>query len=126
MVGPTWTRVYFALGSDCLPALSQGTASLLPRVFLLAYCSHAHDLMVQMIQGCISMSHSVMSPWGLLSTPYSVHLHGTLYPMTDYCTYDWWRVSMPVSADALQASLRFYYRYLLYLDHGTLAIGTIT
>ena len=27
MVGPTWTRVRSTLGSDCLPALSQGTAS---------------------------------------------------------------------------------------------------
>ena len=28
MVGPTWPRVRSTLGSDCLPALSQGTASL--------------------------------------------------------------------------------------------------
>ena len=62
MVGPTWTRVHFTLGLDCLPALSQGTASLLPCVFESAYCSHAHDLMVWMIQGCISTSHLVMSP----------------------------------------------------------------
>ena len=27
MVGPTWPRVRSALGSDCLPTLSQGTAS---------------------------------------------------------------------------------------------------
>ena len=109
MAGPTWTRVRFTLGLDCLPTLSQRTASLLPCVFGFAYCPHAHDSMIRMIQGCISMSHSVMSPWGLLFTPYSVCLHGTLYPMTDYCIYDWWRVPMPASADALQASLRFYY-----------------
>ena len=28
MVGPTWPRVRFTLGSDCLPVLFQGTASL--------------------------------------------------------------------------------------------------
>ena len=28
MVGPTWTRVRFALGSDCSPLLFQGTALL--------------------------------------------------------------------------------------------------
>ena len=49
MVGPTWTRVHFTLGSDWLPALSQGTAMLLPRVSGTAYCSHVHDLMIQMI-----------------------------------------------------------------------------
>ena len=105
MVGPTWTRVHSALGSDCLPVLSQGTASLLPHVFRFSYCSHVHDLMIWMIQGCISTSHLVMSPWGLLFTPYSICLHGALYPMMNYCTYDWWRVLMPASADALQVSL---------------------
>ena len=107
MVGPTWMRVCFTVGSDCLP--SQGTASLLPRVFWSAYCSHAHDSMVRMIQGCISTLHSVMSPWGLLFTSYSVCLHGILYPMMDCYAYDWWRVSRPASADALQVYLRFYY-----------------
>ena len=57
MVGPTWTRVCLTLGSDCLPALSQRTALLLPCVSWTAYCSHAHDSMIWMIQGCISMSH---------------------------------------------------------------------
>ena len=28
MVGPTWPRVRSSLGSDCLPALSQGTFSI--------------------------------------------------------------------------------------------------
>ena len=27
MVGPTWMRVHFALGLDCLPMLLQGTVS---------------------------------------------------------------------------------------------------
>ena len=50
-----------------------------------------------------------MSPWGLISITYSVHIHGILYLMMDYNTYDWWRVSRPASADALQVSLQFYY-----------------
>ena len=105
MVGPTWTRVRFTLGSDCLPALSQGTASLLPHVSWTAYCSHGHDSMIRMIQGCISTLRLSMSPWGLFPTAYPVCLHGTLYPMMDYYVYDWWRASRPASADALQASL---------------------
>ena len=109
MVGPTWTRVCLTLGSDCLPALSQVTASFLSRASWSAYCSHAHDLMIQMIQGFISMSHLSMSPWGLFLTSYSVCLHGALYPMMDYHIYDWWRVSRPASADPLQVSLLFYY-----------------
>ena len=109
MVGPTWTRVRFTLGLDCLPALSQGTTSPLSRVSWTAYCSHAHDSMIRVIQGCISTSYLSMSPWGLFTTSYSVHLHGTLYPMTDYRIYDWRRMSRPASADALQVSLWFYY-----------------
>ena len=65
--------------------------------------------MIQVIQGCISTSHLSMSPWKLFHTSHSVCLHGTLYPMTDYYIYDWRRVLGPASADALQASLRFYY-----------------
>ena len=109
MVGPTWTRVRLILGSDCLSALPQGTTLLLSRVSWTAYCSHAHDSMIQMIQGCISTSHLSMSPWGLFPTSYSVCLHGTLYPMMNYYIYDWWKVSRPASADALQVSLHFYY-----------------
>ena len=30
MVGPTWTRVRLTLGSDCLPALFQGTIVMTP------------------------------------------------------------------------------------------------
>ena len=101
MVGPTWTRVRFALGSDCLPTLSQGTALLLPRFSGTAYCLHAHDSMIWMIQGCISTSRLSMSPWGLFPTAYSVHLHGTLYPMMDYYVDNWRRVLRPTSADAL-------------------------
>ena len=109
MVGPTWTRVRLTLGLDCLPALFQGTALPLSRVSWTAYCSHAHDSMIWVIQGCISTSQLSMSPWGLFHASYSVCLHGTLYPMMDYYAYDWRRVLQLASADALQASLRFYY-----------------
>ena len=89
MVGPTWMRVHLTLGSDCLPALSQGTALLLSHVSWTAYCLHACDSMIWVIQGCISTSYLSMSPWGLFSISYSIHLHGTLYPMMDYYIYDW-------------------------------------
>ena len=114
MVGPTWTRVRLTLGSDCLPTLFQGTALPLSRVSWTAYCSHVNDLMLRMIQGCISTLHSSMSPWGLFRTSYFVCLQGTSYPMTDYYVYNWRRVLRPASADALQASLRFYYWYCSY------------
>ena len=68
MVGPTWTRVRLKLGSDCLPALSQGTALLLSRTSWSAYCSHVHDSMIWMIQGCISTLHLSMSPLGAVSS----------------------------------------------------------
>ena len=37
MVGPTWTRVRLTLGSDCFPALFQGTALSLPRALGTVY-----------------------------------------------------------------------------------------
>ena len=104
MVGPTWTRVHLTLGSDCLPTLSQGTTLLLPHVSWTAYCLHACDSMIWVIQGCISTSHLSMSPWGLFITSYSVCLHGALYPMTDYYVYSWWRALRPASAEALWVS----------------------
>ena len=109
MVGPTWTRVRFTLGSDCLPTLSQGTALPWPHVSWSVYCSHARDSMIRVIQGCTSTSYSSMSPWGLFTTSYSVCLHGILYPMTDCYVYDWRRALKPASADALRVSLWFYY-----------------
>ena len=89
MVGSTWTRVHLTLGLDCLPSLSQGTPLLLSHVSCYIYCLHAHDLMIWMIQGCISTLHLSMSPWGLLPTSYSVCLHGALYLMMDYYVYNW-------------------------------------
>ena len=82
--------------------------------------------MIWVIQGCISTLYLSMSPWGLFTTSYFVHLHGALYLMTDYYVGDWWRAQRPASADALQVSLQFHYRCLLYLDCGTMAIGMIT
>ena len=42
MVGPTWTRVRFALGLDCLPTLLQGTVSPLPLILCFLHCLCAH------------------------------------------------------------------------------------
>ena len=46
MVGSTWPRVRSTLGSDCLPTLSQGTASLL-RLFM--------DLLIAVFVFCTRM-----------------------------------------------------------------------
>ena len=62
MVGPTWMRVRFTLGLDCLPTVSQGTTLLLPHVSWTADCSHVHDLMIWVIQGCTSTLYLSMSP----------------------------------------------------------------
>ena len=42
ILGPTWPRVRSTLGSDCLPALSQGTASLRLAYGLTSYCLHCY------------------------------------------------------------------------------------
>ena len=68
MVGPTWPRVRSVLGSDCLPALSQGTALLRLNYGLTSHrlhCYRAHPMSRDW--GCISMSFSYLSmrPWGL-------------------------------------------------------------
>ena len=62
MVGPTWPRVRSILGSDCLPALSQGTALLRLDCGLISHCLHcyrAHPMSRDW--GCISMSLSYLS-----------------------------------------------------------------
>ena len=55
MVGPTWPRVHSTLGSDCLPALSQGTALLRLDCGLTArylHCCRAYPMSRDW--GCIS------------------------------------------------------------------------
>ena len=62
MVGPTWPRVHSALGSDCLPALSQGTALLRLDCGLTSYylhCYRAHPMFRDW--GCTSMSFPYLS-----------------------------------------------------------------
>ena len=86
MVGPTWPRVRSSLGSDCLPALSQGTFSiylftdLFDRYlgFLRAHvrCPMSGDLGV--VPVCFTY---------LLLMRVGARFHGTLYPMTGCVLY---------------------------------------
>ena len=90
MVGPTWPRVRSTLGSDCLPALSQGTAS--PR---LAYgltdfivtarirCLVIGVVLVRLIDRSMFLPR-LCGPEGYTYTHLSVRFHGSLYPMTDF------------------------------------------
>ena len=72
MVGPTWTRVHFTLGSNCLPALFQGTISPLPLLFARAcLMSNVRDLGVVLVR----LTYLVIMCVG-------TRLHGILYPMT--------------------------------------------
>ena len=51
MVGPTWMRIRSILGSDCLPALFQGTISPLPLLFTRACSmSDVRDLGVVLVR----------------------------------------------------------------------------
>ena len=77
MVGPTWTRVCFILGSDCLPALFQGTILPLSSLFARA-CSMSDvcDLGVVLVRLICLVIMCV-----------GACLHGTLYPMTGCVLY---------------------------------------
>ena len=99
MVGPTWMRVHLTVGSDCLPALSQGTVLLLPSLSARAcLMSDVRDLGVVLVRLVYLVIMCVVAC-----------LHGISYPMMDYHIYDWRRVLKPASADALWVSLRFHY-----------------
>ena len=86
MVGPTWPRVRSSLGSDCLPALSQGPLSiylftdLFDRYlgFLHAHvrCPMSGDLGVVLVRFIC-----------LLLMRVGACFHGTLYPMTGCVLY---------------------------------------
>ena len=77
MVGPTWMRVRFTLGSDCLPALFQGTVLPLSLLFVRAcLMSDVHDLGVVLVR-LICLVIMCMG----------TRLHGTLYPMTGCVLY---------------------------------------
>ena len=86
MVGSTWPRVRSTLGSDCLPALSQGTASLrlvmdlliviFPSLRAHVQCPMSGDLGVVLV----CFIYPLIMRVGACS-------HGTLYPMTGCVLY---------------------------------------
>ena len=86
MVGSTWPRVRSTLGSDCLPALSQGTISLYLFMDLLiviflslrahVWCPMSGDLGVVLVRFIY-----------LLIMHVGTRSHGTLYPMTGCVLY---------------------------------------
>ena len=55
MVGSTWPRVRSTLGSDCLPALSQGTASrylcMNLLIVIFVFCARMFDVRCPVILG---------------------------------------------------------------------------
>ena len=75
MVGSTWPRVRSTLESDCLPALSQGTALLCLVVDLLivifVVAAHIRCLMIGVVLvrliDCLMFSLLYMRPWRLFS-----------------------------------------------------------
>ena len=77
MVGPTWTRVRLTLGSDCLPALFQGTFLPFPSLFARACSmSDVRDLGVVLVPLICLVIMCV-----------GARLHGILYPMTGCVLY---------------------------------------
>ena len=86
MVGSTWPRVRSTLGSDCLPALSQGTILLYLFMDLLIVifpsrrmhvrCPMSSDLGVVLVRFTY-----------LLIMHVGARSHGTLYPMTGCVLY---------------------------------------
>ena len=86
MVGPTWPRVRSTLGSDCLPALSQGIASFRLAYGLTAFvvtarirCLVIGVVLVRCLLTCLC------GPEGYTFDHMYVHFHGSVYPMMD-CT----------------------------------------
>ena len=86
MVGPTWTRVRSTLGSDCLPALSQGTALLRLDCGLTTFVVTARIqcLVIGVVLVCRSLI-CLSGPGGYIFDHMYVRFHGSLYPMMD-CT----------------------------------------
>ena len=86
MVGPTWPRVRSTLGSDCLPVLSQGTASLRLGYGLTAFIVTARIrcLVIGVVLVCRSLT-CLCGPEGYTFDHMYVHSHGSMYPMMD-CT----------------------------------------
>ena len=80
MVGPTWPRVRFTLGSDCLPVLSQGTASLRLDYGLTA------SIVTARIR-CLVIGVVLLRFTYLLLMRVGARFHGALYPMTGCVLY---------------------------------------
>ena len=103
MVGSTWPRVRSTLESDCLPALSQGTALLCLVVDLLiiifVVAAHIRCLVI----GVVLVRRSLIclcSPAGYTYDHMYVHFRGSLYPMMDCTLRVGYGLHVPMSADA--------------------------
>ena len=86
MVGPTWPRVLTSLGSDCLPALSQGTFSIYLSTDLF---DRYLDLLRAHVRCPMSGDFGVVIVRFiyLLIMCVGARFHGTLYPMTGCVLY---------------------------------------
>ena len=89
MVGPTWTRAHFTLGSDCSLLLFQGTTSLcfLLHAFLIDRLRTSDVRWYRVVLVCrLLCSRFVYAPLRAVFLDHVyVHLHGSWYPMMD-CT----------------------------------------
>src|ERR1700761_747752 len=99
MVGPTWSRVAYSLGSDYVLAVVSGD---LPRGLGRRMCYLVRSRCVVSCVGptvppavaCVPSYPIAPCSWGCNSTSHClvimrvcVRLHGTLYPMTDCVLY---------------------------------------
>ena len=110
MVGSTWPRVRSTLESDCLPALSQGTAllrlvvDLLIVIFIVAAhirCLVIGVVLVHLIDR-LMFSLSYLRPWGLFSN----QLSG---PLTWYfVSHDGLLIMLPNTAHICWHSMGFH------------------
>ena len=120
-----------SLGSDCPTVVSWDLSQYLVVcvLFTISICCwfafNVRDSWVVLVRRYLAYHRSEPLEAPMISISH-VRSHGTLYPMTDYIIRTIVLHLPPMSADAPWDSIRFYYRYLLYLVRGTLAIGTIT
>ena len=98
MVGPTWTRVHFVLGSDCSPTLFQGTIlPLSPPLCFFVVCTCMSDDL-GLYQYVVSLFPTrLCSPGGYTCDHTYVHLHGSLYPMMDYTLRVYYELFTPMT-----------------------------
>ena len=99
MVGPTWSRVAYSLGSDYVLVVvpEDLPRDLLVVACVISYvpvgCVSCHVSLPPLRCPCTFLSDSAVI-WGCTCTYYrlvimrvGVRLHGTLYPMTDCVLY---------------------------------------